>query len=223
MTGHCRSSHYCLSVPQVIGHSKEPKAASWETASSLKPAPRLCPPLLDAHIRIGSDTQAVLSKYLLSDRRKNERQLLGSSEPLPRFLVQDLHRFFQIISGCWQMWAVQMWKGVLPHSNPQAWGRKAHLTARGLTNEHLAFLCRGLSTVPRTSQAVSQYDETMSSLSLHLWCRKESGQGLTLRLRTSGPRRDSFQGEECCLGSWSRGSWTLGTLVKEYLDFAHYT
>lgn len=43
-----------------------------------------------------SGAEAVLSKYLLSDKQMNEHRLLGSPEPLLGFLVQDLYYLFQL-------------------------------------------------------------------------------------------------------------------------------
>lgn len=100
ITEHCRSpvissaAHsHCLSVPQVTMHSKEPRHSSWGTASFLRPVPKLGPPTAGSSPSVGPGTKAVPSQYLLSDKQRNEHQLVSSLELLLRFLVQVLYCF----------------------------------------------------------------------------------------------------------------------------------
>lgn len=159
------SAAHChrLSAPQV----NKPRGSSWGTVSFLRPEPKLFPACwLLTQCR---PWPRGCAQYLLSDKRRHERQLVGSLEPLLRFLVQGFPRC-PLVSGC-RLQPCKCGECVLPQGRSQAWRCKTLLTVGVLAREHHGFQFLG---------NFSNMEKLMSSLSSHLWCKKKSGQDFAL-------------------------------------------
>lgn len=171
-------------------------------------------------------TEIALSKYLLSDEQMYACQLLGSSlESLLRFLVQDLYWLFQDV-----LW----WLGVdLCSANVENQSLLRAILRHEDVQQALTrkfWLWTSCLSVPGSDHSskkhlrqFSNMVRLMSSLSFHLWCKKNVAQDITLRLRPLELQRDIFWRQKGSLESLSKGSLLLQVLVKDYLEFVHYT